>query len=189
LRKSVETGSFGGDSNSGGGASKDPFERAKKANMFGNELDPEIHSLHHYLKHFIISRGSKAEQVSSAASTSSEKVTFTEYQVCHSVILSFAFNCSNLMEQPYQGVRVALPGCVRGACSHSPEPQAAPTGASNSSESPRRNEDDEHSEDAATTIVSLDTINDIGTFTVNEPIKCPTLLTLSPLQRFSLPPW
>ena len=78
MKKSGEAGSLGGDSNSG--TSKDAFERAKKANMFGNELDQEIHSLHHYLKHFIISRGSKAEQ-SPSATAISEKVTFTEYQV------------------------------------------------------------------------------------------------------------
>lgn len=55
--------------------SRDAFERAKKATMFGNELEPEIHSLHRYLKHFIISRGSKLD------GGSSEKTTFTEYQV------------------------------------------------------------------------------------------------------------
>lgn len=58
------------------GASRNAFERAKKANMFGNELDNEIHSLHHYLKHYIISRGTNPP-----ISTPSEKFVFSEYQV------------------------------------------------------------------------------------------------------------
>ncbi len=51
------------------------FERARHASQIDNDLVPEIHSLHRYLKHYIIS--SKAENV-----PGSKKITFCEYQVC-----------------------------------------------------------------------------------------------------------
>jgi hypothetical protein len=155
---------------------RDAFERAKKANMFGNELDHEIHSLHHYLKHYIISRGSKVDVLPSAASTApAEKVTFTEYQVTLSSLpFSSRFTFSS---QPYQTSRKAFPGC----CTHKPastanathttpttpktyvtSPPRSHAGADPASSSLPRNEEDEHSEDAATTIFCIDTINDIG---------------------------
>lgn len=80
-----------------GTGSKDAFERAKKVNKEGNDLDPEIHSLNRYLKHFIIARGSKHDF------SASEKVTFTEYKVC-----PFIVNVSNIVASgiPYDISRV-----------------------------------------------------------------------------------